>query len=94
MVRGGRGRWDRRWWRGRILASTTSSGLGSMRCGTVGAGKKAPGGGPGVTLGTGAGARVGGSGIGTIWEMMGTLGYEVGVLEGVGTARSKMVARC
>ena len=44
-----------------------------MRFGTVGAGKMAPGGGPGVTLGTGAGARVGGAGIGAVRETMGTL---------------------
>ena len=93
-VRGGRGRWDRRWYRGGVLASTTLSGLGSMRCGTVGAGKKTPGGGPGVTLGTGAGAIVGGGGIDAVRETMGTLGDEAGVLKGVGTARSKMVARC
>ena len=63
-------------------------------CGTVGAGEKAPGGGPGVTLGTGVVARFGGSGIGAVRETMGTLGDEAGVLKGVGTAQSKMVARC
>ena len=63
-----------------------------MRCGTVGAGKKAPGGGLWVILGTGAGARVGGAGIGAIGETMGTLGYDAGVLKGVGTVRLKMVA--
>ena len=67
---------------------------GSLRCVTVEAGKKAPGDGPGVTLGNGAGARVGGAGIGAVRETMGTLGDEAGVLKGVGTARSKMVARC
>ena len=70
------------------------SGLDSMRCGTVGAGKKAPDGGPGVTLGTGAGARFGGAGIGAVSETMGTLGDDSGVLKGVGTAQSKIVARC
>ena len=57
-----------------------------MSCGTAGAGKKAPGGGPGVTLGTGAGARDSGAGIGAVREMMSTLRDEVGVLKGVGTA--------
>ena len=65
-----------------------------MRCGTVGAGKKAPGGGLGVTLGNGAGARVDGAGIGAVGETMGTLGDEACVLKAVGTAGSKMVARC
>ena len=49
---------------------------------------------PGVTLGTGAGARVGGSGIGYVSETRGTLGDKSGVLKGVGNARSKMVVRC
>ena len=49
---------------------------------------------PGVTLGAGAGASVGGAGTGTIRATMVTLGDESGVLKGVGTARSKMVARC
>ena len=65
-----------------------------MRYGTVGAGKKSPVNGPGVTLGTGAGARVGGSGIGYVSETRGTLGDKSGVLKGVGNARSKMVVRC
>ena len=39
---------------------------GSMRYGTVGAGEKAPGGGPGVTFRTGAGDRVGGASIGAV----------------------------
>ena len=56
--------------------------------------KEAPDGGPGVTLGTGAGVRVGGTGIGTVGETMGTLRDEVGVINGVGTAPSKMLARC
>ena len=56
--------------------------------------KKAPGGGPGVTLRTGAGTRVCGAGIGAVGETMGTLGDESGVLKGVGTARSKIVAMC
>ena len=56
--------------------------------------KKEPDGGPGVTLGTGVGARVGGAGINAIEETMGTLQYNAGVLKGVSTARSKMVDRC
>ena len=65
-----------------------------MRCGMLGAGKKAPGGDPGVTLGTGAGARVGGVGIGSFRKTMVTLGDEAGVFKGVCTIRSKMAARC
>ena len=53
-----------------------------------------PGGGLGVTLGTGAGAKVGGSDIGAVGETMGNLGDEAGELKGVVTAPSKMVARC
>ena len=65
-----------------------------MKCGTVGAEKMATGGGLGVTLGTGAGDRVGGVGIGAVGETMGNLGDEAGELKGVVTAPSKMVARC
>ena len=53
-----------------------------------------PGGEPGVTLGTGAGAKVGGSDIGAVGETMGTLGDEAGMLKGVGTTKLKMVAKC
>ena len=47
-----------------------------MICGMVGEGEKASGGGPGVTLGTGAGGRVGGSGFGAVRGTMGILGDE------------------
>ena len=60
----------------------------------VGARKKAPVGGPGVTLETGAGDTVGGAGIGAVGETMCNLRDEAGVLKGVGTARLEMVARC
>ena len=65
-----------------------------MRRGTVGAWKTAPWGGPGVTLGAGAGAIVGGSGNGAVGATMGTLGDEAGAVKFVRTARSKMIARC
>ena len=65
-----------------------------MRCGMVGAGKMTPGGEPGVTLETGTGVIVGGAGIGAVMEKMVPLRDEAGVIKGVGTARSKMVARC
>ena len=74
--------------------STTSSGLISMRYSTVGAGKMALGGAPGVTLRTSTEARGGGASIGAVGETMGTLRDKEGELKGVGNAQSKVVARC